>query len=90
MSGLAAEGKERYTEYNKDKADGKVDWAKEAKDASKDWRGQVELTDDDWNPLRPLGVRACYCRLSPALASCLHCGLVLAWFPQTSRSSYLC
>ena len=41
MSGVAAEGKERYTEYNKDKADGKVDWAKEAKDASKDWRGQV-------------------------------------------------
>ena len=43
MSGLAAEGKERYTEYNKDKADGKVDWAKEAKDASKDWKGQVEV-----------------------------------------------
>lgn len=43
VSGLAAEGKERYTEYNKDKADGKVDWGKEAKDASKDWRGGVSL-----------------------------------------------
>ena len=43
MSGLAAEGKERMTEYNKDKADGKVDWGKEAKDASKDWRGGVRF-----------------------------------------------
>ena len=48
VSGLAAEGKERYTEYNKDKADGKVDWGKEAKDASKDWRGPVSLS---WPPL---------------------------------------
>ena len=52
MSGLAAEGKERYTEYNKDKADGKVDWAKEAKDASKDWKGQVGLART-FHPAKP-------------------------------------
>lgn len=36
-----AEGKERYTEYKTDKADGSVNWAQEGKDAMKDWKPQV-------------------------------------------------
>ncbi|KAK9815147.1 hypothetical protein WJX73_008790 [Symbiochloris irregularis] len=32
-AGVAEEGKQRYQEYNKDKADGKVNWGQEGKDA---------------------------------------------------------
>ena len=41
-SGLAAEGKERYAEFNKDKADGKINYGQELKDASKDWRVRAQ------------------------------------------------
>ena len=38
FSGILAEAKERYADYNADKADGKVDWAAQGKDALKDWK----------------------------------------------------
>ena len=40
-AGLMAEGKERFTEYKTDKADGQVNWAQEGKDAMKDWKPAV-------------------------------------------------
>ena len=40
-AGLMAEGKQRFTEYKQDKADGSVNWAQEGKDAMKDWKPQV-------------------------------------------------
>ena len=38
-----AEGKQRFTEYKQDKADGSVNWAQEGKDAMKDWKPQVSI-----------------------------------------------
>lgn len=40
-AGVMAEGKQRFTEYKQDKADGSVNWAQEGKDAMKDWKPQV-------------------------------------------------
>ena len=39
-----AEGKQRFTEYKTDKADGSVNWAQEGKDAMKDWKPQVHIS----------------------------------------------
>ena len=36
-----AEGKERFTDYKTDKADGQVNWGQQGKDAIKDWKAPV-------------------------------------------------
>ena len=54
-AGLMAEGKQRFTEYKQDKADGSVNWAQEGKDAMKDWKPQVCIG------FPALGLSCCSC-----------------------------